>query len=75
MSTSFLLWNKAERKNRKRGKRKQVRRKRKNPGNLKRTKNPTALKSFLKRGAGGEGRGRRNLQHGSPTSKEEQVSQ
>jgi hypothetical protein len=32
MSTSFLLWNKAERKNRKRGKRKQVRRKRTNYG-------------------------------------------
>ncbi len=35
--------------------------------------NPTAWKSHLKEGAGESGRGRRNLRHGSPTSKEEQV--
>jgi hypothetical protein len=41
------------------------RRKRKNPYNLKRTKNPPAWKEEE------GGRGRRNLRHGSPTSKEE----
>ncbi len=45
-----------------------MRRNRRNPGNLKRTKNPTAWKEEE------GGRGRRNLQHGSPKSKEEQVS-
>jgi hypothetical protein len=35
-------------------------------------KNPMAWKSFIKKGAGEKGRGRTT--HGSPTSKEEQLS-